>query len=325
VRADGRRTPGAKSEGIVVEPRHAGARLDRTVRELFGLTWSVARRRIAEGKVRVDGAPVTEPGTQVRHGHVISMNMATRRARPATDLPPGAVVYVDDHVVVVNKPAGITTIPFVEREKGTLDERVRARIARMPDARKEPGRGPLGIVHRIDRGTSGLVVFTRTLRAKNGLAAQFREHSVHRLYLAVALGRVEDGTITSHIVADRGDGRRGSIEAASPRLRRGLGRGKVAITHVRVVERLEGATLVSCRLETGRTHQIRIHLAESGHPLVGERIYGRKEAEGPVASAGRPMLHAAELGFTHPATGSWMQFSRPLPDDMQGLVERLRR
>jgi len=288
---------------------------------MFGLTWSVARRRIADGKVRVDGTVVTDPAAPVAPGSVIAMNMTAPRARPDTDLPPDAVVHIDEHVVVVDKPAGITTIPFVAREKGTLDTRVRARIARIPGAKKEKGRIPLGIVHRIDRGTSGLVVFARSWKGKTGLAAQFRKHSVHRLYLAVAIGRVDGATITSHLVADRGDGRRGSVEAAPPRLRRHLGPGKVATTHVRVVERLDGATLVECRLETGRTHQIRIHLAEAGHPLVGERVYGERD---PAIRAARPMLHAAELGFTHPATGRWMQFARPLPEDMKALISRLR-
>ncbi len=301
-----------------------GARLDRAVRELFSLSWSVARKRIEQGKVVVDGAPVRELDTQVASGSFLAMDMTARRVRPDTDLPPGAVVHVDDHLVVVNKPAGVTTIPFAEREKGTLDERVRACIARMPGVKKERGRVPLGIVHRIDRGTSGLVVFTRTWKAKTVLASQFKEHSVHRLYLALALGHVEEGTITSHIVADRGDGKRGSLEAAPPRIRPGLGAGKVATTHVRVLERLDGATFVSCRLETGRTHQIRIHLAEAGNPLVGERIYGRQTPGLPVIHAARPMLHAAELGFVHPGSGRWMQFSRPLPDDMQELFDRLR-
>jgi 23S rRNA pseudouridine1911/1915/1917 synthase len=302
-----------------------GVRLDRAVRELFDLPWSVARKRIEQGKISVDGSPVLELGAPVRSGCVVATNMTARRARPMTDLPPDAIVHLDGHVVVVNKPAGVTTIPFGERKGGTLDERVRAHIARIPGVKKERGRVPLGIVHRIDQITSGLVVFTRTWKAKTALAAQFRDHGVHRLYMAVAIGDMDGGSITSHLVADRGDGKRGSVEAAPPRLRPGLGTGTVAITHVHVERRLAGATLLTCRLETGRTHQIRIHLAEAGHPLVGERVYGRQVSGLVDIPAARPMLHAAELGFKHPGTGRWMQFSQPMPDDMTELIERLER
>jgi 23S rRNA pseudouridine1911/1915/1917 synthase len=185
-------------------------------------------------------------------------------------------------------------------------------------------RPALGVVHRIDKETSGLVVFTRTWLAKKSLSSQFRAHTVHRRYLAIAYGEVRTRRIESHLVEDRGDGLRGSWE------RTGSGRaGKKpppsaqrAVTHVESLEPLEGATLVACRLETGRTHQIRVHLSEAGHPILGERVYVRGYT-GPEIPAPRLMLHAAELGFVHPATNREMRFERPMPEDMRAVLAGL--
>jgi 23S rRNA pseudouridine1911/1915/1917 synthase len=168
------------------------------------------------------------------------------------------------------------------------------------------------------------VVFTRTWLAKKSLSNQFRHHSTHRRYLAIADGDVPTQTIRSHLVENRGDGLRGSVEAGRPRA---IPPGaRLAITHVERVEALQGATLIACTLETGRTHQIRIHLSEAGHPLVGERVYIRDAASpsAPIA-APRLMLHAAELGFVHPATERSLRFEEPIPDDMREILERLRR
>jgi 23S rRNA pseudouridine1911/1915/1917 synthase len=163
-------------------------------------------------------------------------------------------------------------------------------------------------------------VFARTAIAERELGRQFRRHTVIRRYLAVVPGSVESRMICSHLVRDRGDGRRGSTNT------RGL--GKEAVTHVEVVEWLPGVTLVSCRLETGRTHQIRIHLAELGHPVCGEKVYNRRPGEQAVPDASgtpRLALHATELGFVHPATKQTMHWSMPLPPDLAEFVEKLRR
>jgi 23S rRNA pseudouridine1911/1915/1917 synthase len=165
-------------------------------------------------------------------------------------------------------------------------------------------------VHRLDKETSGLVVFTRTWLAKQRLAAQFRSHTVHRRYLAIAHGDVRSATVRTHLMENRGDG----LRPAAARL---------AITHFERLEALRGATLVACRLETGRTHQIRIHLSESGHPLVGERVYVRGFA-GPALPAPRLMLHAAELGFVHPVTEREVSWECELPEDMKETLARLR-
>ncbi len=294
-----------------VTPEQDRAPLDRILRELCpGKSWNEVRRLITSGKVGVDGRTVLEPTLRLRSGAELTLRMNAPRPTKQGALDARTIVYADSQVVVVRKPAGISSVPYDENEKGTLDELV-------PDLLRRKGgpEAPLGVVHRLDKETSGLLVFARTLAAKRHLKQQFRFHTVKRRYLAIAHGTVENATHQSRLVKDRGDGRRGSTD------HRELGRE--AITHVKVVERLLGATLVECRLETGRTHQIRIHLAEAGHPLVGERVYVRGFS-GPVIAAPRLMLHACELGFEHPSSGKPLSFEEPLPDDMNAVLSALR-
>jgi len=228
-------------------------------------------------------------------------------------------------VVVVEKPAGMLSVPFEDDDRGTLDQHVRSLLARMlPRAAKRRGPLPsLMVVHRLDRGTSGLLVFARTWLAKEGLAEQFKEHSVKRRYLALCHGLPISKTISSHLLVDRGDGIRGSSESSSYADVRRQARGKLAITHVEVLERLRNAALISLRLETGRTNQIRIHMSEDGHPLIGEKIYLRK-FKGNAVESPRLMLHAAELGFIHPHTGAPLSFQSPLPQAFAEMLEKLR-
>jgi 23S rRNA pseudouridine1911/1915/1917 synthase len=294
--------------------------LDAAVRLLGELTWGQARQLIATGKVLLAEEIVTSGTRPVRTGQQISLRL--RAPRPAVaramQAESSLVVYVDASVVVVRKPPGMSTIAFgdesPEDQSRTLDVLVRDVVARRDRIR---GRAPLGVVHRLDKTTSGLLVFTRTLAAKKHLSAQFREHSVHRVYQAIAHGQVRASTQRSYLVADRGDGLRGTA-------RPGAREGQLAITHVEPIEALQGATLVSCRLETGRTHQIRIHLSEAGHPIVGERVYVRGYRD-TLLPAGRAMLHAAELGFIHPVTEEELRFSEPPPADFQEMLGLLRR
>jgi 23S rRNA pseudouridine1911/1915/1917 synthase len=229
--------------------------------------------------------------------------------------------------VVVDKPAGLTTVRHAEETAG-FGTRARGYLPRtladlLPGlvAQGKPGRrARLRAVHRLDKETSGLVVFARTPEAERNLGGQMRAHSSERLYLALVRGRARAGRIESYLVPDRGDGRRGSFK--------GPGAGKRAVTHVKVLEKLGDYSLVECRLETGRTHQVRIHLGEQGRPLCGERIYDRPLHGRPLpdgSGAARPMLHAASLGFSHPGTGQWMSWKSPLPEDMARLLARLRR
>lgn len=288
----------------------ADAPLDRVLRGVFaGASWNAVRALIESGKVSVYGEVVREASHLVRAGAEVRVTMRAPRAKgPA--LPADLIAHVDAQVVVARKPAGISSVPFDESETGTLVELVEAALRR-----KGGPHAPLGVVHRIDKETSGLVVFARTLTAKRALKQQFRVHSVRRGYWALGHGAVPPGRLASRLVKDRGDGRRGSTE--NPVL------GREAVTHVRVLERLRGATLVECRLETGRTHQIRIHLSESGHPLLGERVYS-KDFRGTLISAPRLMLHAFELGFEHPSTGAPLHFEQPMPADMRDVLASLR-
>ena len=174
-------------------------------------------------------------------------------------------------------------------------------------------------VHRLDRDTSGLVVFARTPDAEGQLGRQFRARQTGRRYLAIVRGRAEAGSVESCFVPDRGDGRRGS--SVTP------GEGKHAVTHIAVLETLGDFTLVECRLETGRTHQVRIHLGERGTPICGERVYDRPLHGAPppdTSGAKRLALHAADLAFDHPRTRERLTFHAPLPEDMRELVKRLR-
>ena len=185
----------------------------------------------------------------------------------------------------------------------------------------KPARPPrVRLVHRLDRDTSGVMVLAVSVEAERLLVQMFRKHVMHRVYYAIAQGRVEAGTLDSSLVRDRGDRRRGSTRL--PKV------GKRAVTHVRPLEYLDGYTLVECRLETGRTHQIRIHLAEAGHPLCGEKVYNKPLFGKPTvdhSGAQRQALHAAESGFSHPVTGEEMMFKTPLPADMERLLVKLRR
>jgi 23S rRNA pseudouridine1911/1915/1917 synthase len=314
----------------LVVPADLEGPLDRAVRGLLQASWGSARAWIASGKVRVGGEIVTEPSTRVRAGATLDFDERARRSTKG--LPDAAIVHIDAHIVVVAKPPGVSTVPYdgsmargspPASEGEALDSLVRAWLTRNTSAgRRRDMRPNLGVVHRLDKETSGLVVFTRTWLAKQGLAAQFRKHSLRRTYLAIAHGAVRSRTIRSLLVENRGDGLRGSIRGAG---RRASPYGaREAITHVEPIESLDIATLVACRLETGRTHQIRIHMSEAGHPIVGERVYVRGWAGTPIP-APRLMLHAAELGFVHPATERAMCWEQPMPEDMCEVWRRLRR
>jgi 23S rRNA pseudouridine1911/1915/1917 synthase len=290
------------------------------VRAQLDAPWTKARAWIETGKITVGGHVETDPGARVAAGAEIVLTMAAPRPDRGGRLDPAAIVFVDAHIVVVHKPTGISTIPFAEGERGTLDELVRDYLS---SKERVHGRPALGVVHRIDKETTGLVVFTRTWLAKKSLTSQFRAHTVHRRYLALAHGDVTTMTVRSHLVEDRGDGLRGSVEAMRRRAAPNAFPDKqLAITHLERIEPLAGATLLAARLETGRTHQIRIHLSEAGHPLLGEKVYIRG-FPGPLLPAPRLMLHAAELGFIHPATEREVRWEAPTPDDMTAVLRRL--
>jgi len=309
-------------DALTVEGDRAGLTLAALVREIAGegTSWSKARDLCRAGRVLVDGAVETDPARRAIAGERVEL----RLAGPAVlrgqrgPLPPDAVVHLDADVVVVNKPAGLLTVPFERDDRDTLLAFTRVAVRRLGDPKPT-----LRAVQRLDKETSGLVVFARNVRAQRHLQEQLGRHDVTRRYLAIAHGRVESATFDTLLLADRGDGLRGSW---NPR-RHGRGEpppdAKPAVTRVEALERLAEATLVACELETGRQHQIRIHLSEAGHPLVGEAVYIR-DWRGPRLPAPRPMLHATVLGFLHPRSGRAVRFEAPPPADFNAVLGRLR-
>ncbi len=318
----------------------AGRALADWLRVAAAVDRPAALRLIRERRVFVGNAPCTDPGRRLRPGDRIRLltrpagdhlSPKTIKPTPTTGPPyegPAPVIrFADDQIVVVDKPAGLTTMRHAEEALEHGRRALRYLPATLQDLlpgllqRKTPGKaGKVRAVHRLDKETSGLVAFARTPAAEANLGRQFRAHSTERLYLALVRGRAHDARIESWLVRDRGDGRRGSGKKP--------GEGQRAVTHVRVVERLGDFTLVECRLETGRTHQVRIHLGEAGTPLCGERIYDRPLNGRPLpdgSGARRILLHAAELGLAHPASGQAMRWRSDLPADMAAIIHRLRR
>jgi 23S rRNA pseudouridine1911/1915/1917 synthase len=266
----------------------AGLRLDQIVpKRVAGLSRRKARAVIDLGGVFVDRARVKVAGRPVRAGQLIEVNVggAIERREPP---PAPEVVFVDDHVIVADKPAGLVTAPTPESDRGDLLDQLGERY------------GEVYLVHRLDLPTSGLLVFARTRAANKLLGDAFARHDVDREYRAVAIGEVAAQTVDRPI------------------------QGKRAVTHVHVVEPLAGATLVAARLETGRTHQIRLHLAGLGHPLAGDHQHGGEASRIFEPRAPRLALHAAVLGFDHPATGQRVRFERELPADLARWIDRLR-
>ena len=287
-----------------------------------GESWSALRRLMAARRVLVNNALCLDEARRLKPGEIVEVSVRAQSPPPtAADV---RVVWLDTAVVVVDKPAGMTTLRhWAEHdwssEKKTrqpaLDDVLPELIARREQLERAPAPKVFS-VHRIDRETSGLLVFARTIAAQLALITQFKSHSAERTYLAVAQGEVIAQTFESRLVEDRGDGRRGSTSLP--------GAGKRAVTHVRPLERLAGWTLLECRLETGRTHQIRIHLSEAGHPVYGDSKYGLPSLSVETGRTGRLALHAGTLGFDHPSDGLRLSFESQPPKDFEELVARLR-
>ena len=307
-----------KNTEIVVDEVGAGRTLADVVRrsQPVPCSWNQARELCKRGKVSRNGALATDAAQRVELGDRITINEQAPRVRQHV-LDESALIYVDAHIAVVNKPSGLMSVPFDTGDKNTLVDRLRFLL------RRKHGQGAeLGVVQRLDKDTTGVLVFARTLAAKRQLQQAFRVHAIERRYLALAHGVVLQQHFDSQLLRDRGDGLRGSFGRFK------AARGPVpadaqrAITDVRPLAALRGATLVECVLSTGKQHQIRIHMSEAGHPLLGEAVYVRDFA-GPLLAAPRIMLHAAVLGFTHPCTGRALRFELPVPADFAETRARL--
>lgn len=320
--------------------------LARDVPEEAALSRTRLARLIAEGAVSCNGAPATNPKAAVTEGDEIAIAVPEVQDYDVTaqDIPL-EILFEDEDLLVVNKPAGMVVHPAPGTPDGTL---VNALLHHFGgDLSGVGGEKRPGIVHRIDKDTSGLLVVAKSDRAHHGLAAQFEKHSAQRSYLAVVHGvpdRADPRLMGTRGVSSSGAGlltiTSGLARHKTDRQRQAVffdGQGRHAITHARTIERFgspESLALVECRLETGRTHQIRVHMAHAGHALVGDQTYGGRRkipekalsAEGYAAASGFPRqaLHARELGFDHPASGAPMRFEAPLPEDMDHLIEALR-
>jgi len=292
-------------------------RLDLAVSRVLSLPRRAAREAVRAGRIEVDGVMADEPGRDIPESAKITFHPSRpARYRVRTRL---SILAEDDDFLIVDKPAGLLSVPTAEHEKDTL-------LARTLDyLHHRFGRRPAAfVVHRLDKDTSGSIVFARNRPALRFLQDLFRSHAIEREYLALVEGTVPDsGTFSADLVADRGSTRRGVARPGE--------RGKWAVTRYRAIERLAGATLVSVELETGRTHQIRVHFAAGGHAVLGDRVYrnsresGVESRESKTPEIPRQMLHARRLGFPHPRTGKPVRAEAPLPEDFVAVLEELRR
>ncbi len=305
---------GEREYPFVVDESVAPTRLDawlagRSEMAEAGLSRSRLQSLASEGCITVNGA-VARPAQRVRAGDAVKVCVPPVRALEdliPQDIPVG-VVYEDSHVVVVDKPAGMPVHPGPGHPDGTL---VNALLACCPDIRGIGGELRPGIVHRLDQDTSGLLVAAKTQLALQNLSEQMMRREMHKEYTAVSVGMVtpESGTIDAPIDRDPRHRQRMAVNVG----------GRNARTHYETQEELDGHTLLAVRLETGRTHQIRVHLTYLGYPVLGDGVYGK--ASGLLD---RQFLHAARLGFRHPESGEWMEYQAALPAELAAVLGTLR-
>jgi len=285
-------------------------RLDLAVTRRFGLSRRAAREAVRAGRVDVAGETRDEPGAEIAEEAPLSHHPdrpSRRRVRTALK-----VLEEDADLIVVEKPAGLLSVPTAEREKDTLLSRVSLYLQHR--YRRRPY---VGVVHRLDRDTSGTIVFARNRETLRALQDLFRAHAIEREYVAIVEGHpAGSGEFAAPL---SGDG-----TATRRRVARGGERGRRAVTRYRVEEHLEGAALVAVELETGRTHQIRIHFAEAGHPVLGDAVYRPRNFPEPPIPAARQMLHARRLGFSHPRDGRPVRVASEPPEDFTRAVAALR-
>ncbi len=295
-------------------------RLDKLLAEAAGLSRERVKTLITDGSVQVNGQTVTSPKLKVADGAEYAVAVPAvvdAEARPQ-DIPL-VIVYEDADLVVVDKPAGMVVHPAAGNPDGTLVNALLHHCAGQLSGIGGVARP--GIVHRIDKDTSGLLVVAKSDAAHEGLARQFADHSLERAYMAVVNGHPSPaaGTVNERIGRSDSDRKKMAVlHPLSPR-------GKHAVTHFRTIEQLNRSALIECRLETGRTHQVRVHMASIGHALLGDPVYGRSNPQiRPILQRlgfQRQALHAAILGFVHPVTGENLSFSSPIPPDMRELID----
>lgn len=299
----------------------AGLRLDVALAEIFS-QYSRARLQgwIRAGQVRVNDQEWLQPKGKVQGGEMVDVHAVLELEElHQAEAIPLAIVYEDENLIVVNKAIGMVAHPAVGNRQGTL---LNALLHHAPELHNVPR---AGIVHRLDKETSGLLVIARTLTAQNSLVEQLQAREFGREYEAIVIGpMISGGTVDAPIGRHHSDRKRMAVSES----------GKEAITHYRLAERFRDYTHLRVRLETGRTHQIRVHMAHIRHPLVGDPVYGGRlripkqsseELNNALRGFRRQALHAARLGLRHPKTDEWMEWDVPIPADMQALIEILRR
>ncbi|MGR6544885.1 RluA family pseudouridine synthase [Paenibacillus tundrae] len=290
---------------------HKKERIDKYITEsIDNVSRSQVQLWISEGNVTVNGA-VVKANTKLAEGDLVVLQIPEPKAVEIIpeDIPL-EVVYEDSDVIVINKPRGLVVHPAPGHTSGTL---VNALMHHCKDLSGINGELRPGIVHRIDKDTSGLLMAAKNDKAHASLAAQLKDHSVNRRYIALVHGHLshDQGTIDAPIGRDTNDRKMFTVTERN---------SKHAVTHFNVTERINDYTLLELKLETGRTHQIRVHLKFIGHPLVGDPVYGRNKG---IKMQGQA-LHAAILGFVHPTTGEYLEFSAPIPQDMEDVLSSLR-
>lgn len=304
---------GSDTAEWTVAEEHVRERIDKFITEAWDseISRSQVQLWIADGHVTVNGKTV-KANYKLAEGDAIAVTVPEPEIKDlAAENIPLEVAYEDADVIVVNKPRGMVVHPAAGHPSGTL---VNALMYHCTDLSGINGEIRPGIVHRIDKDTSGLIMAAKNDAAHTSLAAQLKAHSVTRRYLAVVHGNIahDQGTVDAPIGRDPHDRKLYTVTEKN---------SKRAVTHFTVLERFGDSTLLELKLETGRTHQIRVHMKFIGHPLVGDPVYGRSKG---ITMAGGQALHAAVLGFEHPRTGSYLEFSAPLPEDMEDLLFRLR-
>ena len=299
---------------LTVSPEEAGVRIDKYLAEqLPDITRSYLQKLLKDGSVQMNGKPV-KASTKTAAGAVIELTIP--EPEEPEILPediPLDILYEDSDVILINKPKDMVVHPAAGHYTGTL---VNALMYHCKgDLSGINGVLRPGIVHRIDKDTTGVLIVCKNDKAHNALAEQLKEHSITRKYRAIVCGNLkeDEGTVDAPLGRHPQDRKKMAI------VRTG---GKRAVTHYRVLERFGNYTYIECQLETGRTHQIRVHMASLGHPLLGDEAYGRVKS--PFKLEGQT-LHAMVLGFIHPTTGEYMEFEAPLPEYFEKLLEKLRR
>ncbi len=296
-------------KNIIVQTSETGERLDTFLAKKTGITRSQIQRLIEKGRVLVNNKDISQ-NYRLKANDLIYLSIPDKETEGLIPEPiPIEIFYKDEYLVVVNKPAGMVVYPAAGHTHGTLMNAISYHCKNLATMG-----GPLrpGVVHRLDKDTSGVMVIALNDEAYYNLIEQFRHRTINRRYIALIYGNLgeDEGEIALRI---------GRSESDRKKMSTRVKKGKEAVTRWKVSERFGNATLIEARLGTGRTHQIRVHFASTGHPVLGDRIYAKKTLSFP-----RQMLHAKLLGFTHPVTREYLEFSAPVPDDMAQKIKEFR-